>query len=92
MQVGLLSQSVDFPLCSCLSPVKGLVNYCTERLACLNDSVNQRVSKSLSYSKLLGEILYEFVQGAGFIGLVVGLCLIGVCLKQKGKEKETVTL
>ena len=34
----------------------------------------------------------EFAQGAGLIGLLVGLGLMATCVRQKGKEKETVTV
>ena len=36
--------------------------------------------------------MYEFTQGLGILGLAVGVCLIGMCVRQKGRTKETITM
>ena len=51
---------------------------------------NDRVDISVSYSGILGEIVNEFAQGMGLLGLMLGLALMVLCVKQKGSEKETV--
>lgn len=58
----------------------------------MNGQAIHRVETTVSYPSILGEIMSEFAQGAGLIGLLVGLGLMATCVRQKGKEKETVTL
>ena len=40
---------------------------------------------SASYSGIFGEIVHEFAHGMGLMGLAVGLLLIGICVRQKGR-------
>ena len=75
-----------------MNPVKGLINFCSEKEMCLNEFPLTRMEKKVSYSKMFGEILSEFVQGAGLLGLLAGVALIFVCVRQGGKEKETLVL
>ena len=56
----------------------------------MNQLSDKRVEMSISYSRVFGEIVNEFAQGMGLLGLVLGLVLVGVCVRQKGTEKETV--
>ena len=51
----------------------------------MNQLSDKRMEASVSYSRIFGEIVSEFAQGMGLIGLMVGLALIGVCVRQKGK-------
>lgn len=68
----------------------GLIGFCSEKLACMNENSIERSTKTVSYSRIFGEIAKEFAQGAGLLGIVVGVGLIGMCVRQKGKEKEVV--
>jgi len=58
----------------------------------MNENSEERFSKTVSYSRIFGEMANEFAQGAGLLGIVVGVGLIFMCLRQKGKEKEIVSV
>ena len=49
----------------------------------MNQVSNSRMEASVSYSRIFGEIVSEFAQGMGLIGLMVGLALIAGCVREK---------
>ena len=46
--------------------------------------------RSINYMAILGEIGREFLNGAGLIGVSVGILLVWVSMKQKGLNR-TIT-
>jgi hypothetical protein len=70
-----------------LNPVKGAIGYCNEKAACMEQKVDHRTTISVSYSGILGEIVNEFAHGMGLVGLLVGVLLMALCVRQKGSEK-----
>jgi hypothetical protein len=46
----------------------------------------------VSYSRIAGEIAQEYANGAGIAGMLFGVILIWLCLRQKGKEKSVTSI
>lgn len=46
--------------------------------------------RSFSHFEALGEIMKEFISGAGIAGVVIGIIILWLALKQKGRSKTIV--
>jgi hypothetical protein len=46
--------------------------------------------RTFSHFETLGEILKEFISGAGIAGVAIGIVIFWLALKQKGRSKTII--
>lgn len=56
----------------------------------MNDDPKELAERRISYMGILGEIGQEFINGAGLVGVLVGVILIWLSMRQKGMNR-TIT-
>jgi hypothetical protein len=56
----------------------------------MNDDPKELAERRISYMGILGEIGQEFIKGAGLVGVLVGVVLIWLSMRQNGLNR-TIT-
>lgn len=53
----------------------------------MNEDPKELAERRISYTGILGEMAQEFMNGAGLMGIVVGVALIWLSMRQKGLNR-----
>ncbi len=53
----------------------------------MNDDPKELAERRISYTGIFGEMVKEFMNGMGIFGMVVGVLLIWLSMRQKGLNR-----